>query len=123
MFFVPCANGGSGEWVLFDGELHVITHYVTNGNNYTASDRFLQLVMHGGIGLTTGDRYQANGVTQSWVKGSLQNDQWQWSWVENIRFIGPGPDNNFVRHYLIHATLNANGELTADVYDFSENCQ
>ena len=35
------------------------------------------------------------------------------TFVNNFKFIGQGPDNNFTVHENTHVTFNANGDLTA----------
>ena len=60
---IPCANGGVGEDVLLSGFLHVVTKVTINGNRFHVNQHF-QPQGISGIGQTTGDKYQATGVTQ-----------------------------------------------------------
>ena len=46
-----------------------------------------------GTGETTGDKYQAIGVTQETFKGSFQNGQANDTFVNNFRIIGQAPGN------------------------------
>src|SRR5437870_5725152 len=61
---VPCANGGDGEVVELTGDLHDMFSYTID------SDGGVHLDVHdnpqgvSGTGLTTGDRYQATGLTR-----------------------------------------------------------
>src|ERR1044072_2021382 len=61
--FVPCANGGAGELVLIQGTLHIQQHITIHNNRATIKVHF-QPQGAGGTGLTTGDSYNAVGVTQ-----------------------------------------------------------
>jgi hypothetical protein len=68
--FVPCANGGAGELVDLDGPLHILITFNINGNNVSGKAHF-QPQGISGVGLDTGDKYQATGVTQDHFKGSF----------------------------------------------------
>jgi hypothetical protein len=120
--FVPCADEGAGELVLLEGTLHSLFHITINGNNF-------KMKVHdqpqgiSGTGLTTGDKYQATGVTQQTFGGSFVNGQFSDSYVNNFRIIGQGRGSNFLVHEKFHITLNAKGELTASVDNFSVECK
>ena len=122
LVFVPCADEGAGELVLLEGTLHSLFHITINGNNF-------KIKIHdqpqgiSGTGLTTGDKYQATGVTQQTFGGSFVNGQFSDTFVNNFRIIGQGPGNNFLLHENLHITLNANGELTAGRDNFSVECK
>jgi hypothetical protein len=120
--FVPCANGGAGEVVDFSGDLHAVVSLTINGNNVSGKVHFQP---HGlkGIGQITGDQYNAVGVTQETFKGSLQNDQYTATFVNNFRLIGPGPGNNLQFHENAHVTINANGDVTATVDNVGTDCK
>lgn len=120
--FVPCANGGVGELILVSGTLHVLNHVtISNSNNF-------QVKMHyqpqgiDGVGLTTGDKYQATGVTQSTlhINGPLPIVS---TFVNNFRMIGQGRDNNFLVHQNLHLTINANGEVTVTSVNQNVTCR
>ncbi len=42
---------------------------------------------------------------------------------EIVRVIGQGPDNDRQFHFLSHITIDANGDITATVSDFSFECR
>jgi hypothetical protein len=120
--FIPCANGGAGEVISGDLQLHVLVTSTVNGNNVSGKEHFQP---QGGslIGQTTGDKYQATGVTQDSFQGSLQNGQSTFTFVNNFRMIGPGPGNNFLEHETFHITVNANGDTTVTHDKLSEECK
>src|SRR5512138_1958265 len=62
--FVPCANGGAGEVVHAVGRLHQLITSVVNPNGTVTVKTQFQPQGLTGIGLTSGDTYQATGVTQ-----------------------------------------------------------
>ena len=84
--FVPCAAGGAGEIVDLNGPLHTLITFTINGNNVSGKFHF-QPQGISGVGETTGDKYQATGVTQETFKASLQNGQNNLTFVNNFRII------------------------------------
>src|SRR4029077_13867187 len=110
--FVPCAASGAGEIVDLTGPLHTLITFTINGNNVSGTAHFQPQGLSG-AGETTGDKYQATGVTKDTsFKLSFQNGQAQQTFVNNFRIIGTGPGNNFLVHEVTHITINANGIAT-----------
>ena len=120
--FVPCANGGAGEIVALSGDIHDLFHFVINGNRFKGKVHTQPQGIRG-VGLTTGDRYRGTGVTQETFGGSLVNGQATSTFVKTFLIIGQGPEINFIIHEVVHVTLNAHGELTAVVDNFSVTCK
>ena len=120
--WVPCANGGSGENVLLSGEIHNLYHYTINGNSFTFKGHTNAKGLTG-VGQVTGDKYHATGVSQDIQTGSFVNDQYSWTYVYNFHMIGQGKGNNYLVHETYHYTLNANGELTAYVDNYTVDCK
>jgi len=119
---IPCANGGLGETVTLTGNLHILVTLTINANNVSGK---LQGQPQGisGTGSVTGDKYQGTGVTDQSFKGSLQNGQFETTFINNFRIIGQGPGNNFTVHETLHITINANGTATATVVNTTTDCK
>jgi hypothetical protein len=122
--FVPCANGGAGEFVQLSGELHVLFHVsISDSGQLTIKEHF-QPQGATGVGLTTGDTYQATGVTQGITTvDTVDGFPFETTFVNNFRIIGHGLDNNLLVHTTFHVTVNANGEVTAEVVNTSVECR
>jgi hypothetical protein len=121
--FVPCAAGGAGEIVDLTGPLHTLITLTINGNNVSGTAHFQPQGLSV-TGETTGDKYQATGVTKDTsFKVSFQNGQAQQTFVNNFRIIGTGPGNNFLVHEVAHITINANGIVTVVHDDLSIACK
>jgi hypothetical protein len=120
--FVPCANGGAGESVVLSGSLHVLATATINGNNVSSSTH-TQPQGVSGLGLTTGDKYRATGVTRYDTNFDNVDFPIVTTYVNNFRIIGQGPGNNFTVHQTIHMTINANGDVTADVDNYKIDCK
>ena len=119
--FVPCAVGGAGEVVLLSGNLHLLTHFTEDGSGgfHLVDDANPQGLS--GTGLTSGDKYQGTGGTRFQLNsGPLPLTQ---TFVNNFRIIGEGGGNDLLVHHNMHLTVNANGEVTAVVDNFSVECK
>jgi hypothetical protein len=121
--YVPCAAGGAGEVIEVSGTLHVREHttYDSNGGVHTMALAHPQGVS--GVGLTTGDKYHATGMTMERYNASLAREGSQYTLLNNFRLIGQGKGNNYLVHQNIHVTVNANGEVTADVDNVTFDCR
>ena len=120
--FVPCAAGGAGEIVDLSGPLHTVITLTINGNEVSG---YLHFQPQGisGTGATTGDKYQATGVTRTSFSTSLHNGQANTTFVNNFRIIGQGPGNNFLVHETAHITINADGTVTVNHDNLSTDCR
>jgi len=118
--FVPCANGGAGEFVELSGSLHDLFHVTDTGKG-----KFI-LHFHDnpqgvvGTGLNTGDKYQGTGVTRGTLVLAAGVTQ---TFVNNFKIIGQGTDNNFLVHENFHITVNPDGTVTALHDNFSIECR
>ena len=120
--FIPCAAGGAGEIVDLSGPLHTLISFTINGNNVSGYFHF-QPQGISGTGESTGNKYQATGVTSETFKTSLQNGQANLTYVNNFRIIGQGPGNNYLIHETLHFTINADGTVTVFHDNFSVDCK
>jgi hypothetical protein len=118
--YVPCAAGGAGEDVYLSGTLHMLFHTTLDNSGGYHSKYHFQPQGITGTGLVTGAKYQATGVTQGMDNGKVGFES---TFVNNFKIIGQGPGNNFLIHENFHITVNANGEVTAYVDNFSVECK
>ncbi len=122
--FIPCANDGAGELVQLSGPLHALFHNTISPNGRITFKFHFQPQGIRGMGQTTGDRYQATGETQGTTTfDGVSGFPFETSFVNNFKIIGQGPGNNFLVHENFHVTINANGELTVLVDNFSIACK
>ena len=113
--WVSCANGGLGEYVNLTGELEIQSHSVEDAKGGTHLTTHVRPSGVVGTGVTTGLRYLGVGGTFEGEGYAAAGQATVYTFVNNFRIIGKGPGNNLLVHYTIHQTLNANGEVTADV--------
>ena len=119
---VPCANGGIGETISGDVQLHVLITSTVNGTKVSGKFHF-QPQGSTLVGETTGDVYRATGVTQGTFSESLKNGQFTETFVNNFRMIGPGPGNNILVHETFHITISANGDVTVERESITDECK
>ena len=121
--FVPCANDGAGEFLTISGSLHLLltaTEDSAGGQHLTFH---FQPQGASGVGEDTGDLYRANGVTRG-ATHVIQGDfPFIDTFVNNFRMIGTAGGAKFKVHNTVHVTINANGELSADVDNSSVTCR
>jgi len=108
--FVPCANDGEGEVVILTGEQHLVGHGTFTENGNVRFVTHIQTQNVSGTGEVTGDRYRLVMLNQS-SQGIEGTFPFTFSFVDNIRVIGQGPDNDFWVHQDSHITIDANGEV------------
>jgi hypothetical protein len=118
--FIPCAAGGAGELVVLEGNLHVLLRFTVSANGTVHAASHFQPQGISGVGQTTGDKYQATGVTQDEFNATVGHEE---TFINNFRIIGQENGNNFLVHQTIHMTINANGSVTAFVNMVSVDCR
>lgn len=121
VLFVPCADGGTGEDVAFQGFLHVLITETIDANGVAHTTTHFQPMGIAGTGLTTGDLYRGTGISRDQANGP--EPPFEATFVNNFRLIGQGSGNNLLIHAVSHVTVNANGEVTAEVDLSSNECR
>ena len=118
--WIECLNDGEGEAVQLTGTLHVmfITNLDGDGGFHLKYHFQPQGVV--GVGLATGTVYHGTGVSQGQDNGTVGYENTE---IENFRLISPGSADNFQVHGTLHYTVNANGEATAYVDNYSAECK
>ena len=116
MQFTPTGPGcENAENILLTGSLNVVS---TTANNNT----ILQFHPQGitGIGQTTGTTYRGTGGTIYIVYHP--NDDQTHTYVNNFNIIATKKTGiSSIEHLVLHITVNAQGEITADVNPTEHN--
>ncbi len=118
--FVECADGGNGEEVVLTGDMHFLLAVTLDANGGLHVKDHYQFQGVSGIGQSTGDKYQAVGVSQGTFNGKVG---FTYTFVQNFRIIGQGPGNDFLVHVTFHLTVNADGTTTVFHDNFTIDCK
>lgn len=122
--FVPCADNGNGELIEGTGRLHVLFREEFDSAGGTHYGNHFQPMGLKATGATTGDRYNANGVTQGSTNVGSGGLPLTDTYINNYRMVGTGGNAvSYHVHTTYHITINANGELTAFVDDTRITCE
>jgi hypothetical protein len=123
-YFVPCANGGAGEYVDLSGtftSLFAETSDKNGGRHVVSQGRWTV----SGVGETTGDRYQGSSNTvgtATFAPDELLGEQLR-EVTQRIPVRIVGRQANFSAYIRMHLTYTPDGTLTADVYETSVDCK
>ncbi|MFT3774958.1 MAG: hypothetical protein QM820_57150 [Minicystis sp.] len=116
--FVPC----SGDTVELTGNVHLVFHVTFDdaGGFHVITEGNAQDVR--GVGFPSGRTYHlvSTGINEF---SSSANGASEGTLVSIFEAIGQGPGNNFVEQTTFHITTNANGEVTAEVFEAHAYCR
>ncbi len=115
----PC----TGEDIELTGELHLLSTLTEDGAGGYHAKYHANYAGVSGVGLTTGTKYQINGGFNTEYNIAADGFPSETTAVANYGLIAPGKGNNYKGHALFHITVNANGEVTAEIDSFEVECQ
>jgi len=105
----------TGEDVELSGTIHLVSQTQRDGSEVGHFN--WQNVS--GVGLTSGTTYRASTVDTFRLEAPFPSDIHS---VRSLRLISPGPGDDMLVMFLFHITINANGEITAEVEDVNFEC-
>jgi hypothetical protein len=106
-FFNACTQ----ELVAVSGQVHVLSTSTASGA--TLSGTFHSDFHATGVGQSSGLPYQEEVVANSSFQTSLLNGEATQTFVGRITIAAPGRQDNQTSPISMHATMNANGEITS----------
>jgi hypothetical protein len=115
------SNLCTGELVDFTGTQHLLISSTITPSGKVRSTIHSNLQDVSGTGQETGATFLFKGGSNT--VDVTQTPGLESTIVISFRFIGPGPDNNVQLHEVLHLTVNANGEATANVTLVSLDCR
>jgi hypothetical protein len=117
--YSPCADGE--EFVEFTGFFSGTVHFTINGK--MVAGHFNGVVRLRGVEQSTGTKYEYINAIQNPFTESLVNGQASFTFVGKTALIAQGRDKDWFVSPVFHVTVNANGEVTAEVEGFDEVCK
>ena len=118
----PCAGGRFGEIVVFEGDQHLVFFQSSTANGRLNTKVQWNAESATGIGQYTGLAYRATGVTQEHTVSGAPLPYTETT-INNYHIVGQGQATNMDLHETVHITVNANGEVSAWVTDYSFSCK
>jgi hypothetical protein len=121
-FLNPC----TGETILFRGTVQVFFEEKQDANG--GSHFQVHAHLHGqGVGLTSGDKYVLNETQNNHQNFRVPSESGAANFhiTQSLRVIRQGQDmlgDDFQSEFLLHLTINANGDVTADVVRTESQC-
>jgi hypothetical protein len=117
--FVPCANGGAGEYVHITGStnLQYTISWTDHGFTYGYHATTYRV---DGTGLTSGDTFVGSGNTEGQVMGAWVNEQWLSTFVDQLRLTDA--NTTFIVKSLYHILVNPDGTTEVKLKDQSADC-
>ena len=117
--FVPCANGGAGEFVNLTGSLHVLATVTFDSAGGVHGTLLFNPQNVSGVGSVSGAGYRGTGETLSTFSGNVGAVS---TLVNNFRIIGAGGAASLQVHENVAVVVNANGTVTTSVDHVSVTC-
>lgn len=117
--YVPCANGGAGEYVELSGFINFIYQIQWNDRGFTMiyHDNVHQLT---GVGVSSGETFIASGGTNGTVMGSWVSNQWVGTTTSKVKVVGP--NTNFTVTYKDRITITRDGTVTVENVNITVSC-
>jgi hypothetical protein len=105
----------TGEDVELSGTIHLVSQLQSDGSEVG----HINFQGVSGVGLTSGTTYRSSSVDNFRLAAPYPSDITS---VRSLRLISPGPEDDLLVRFLFHITVNANGEITAEVEDVNFEC-
>lgn len=119
-----CFGDPYTDTVHLTGTIHSTFHLTTDASGGVHFDTHNNYQDVSGIGLLTGDSYQANGTSNASTTANGGPYLSTFTSADEFKLIGQGAGttNNYTAHDTLHYTVNADGTLTAVVHDIVIDC-
>jgi hypothetical protein len=114
---------GCTEPVFLEGTFYTVAHTTIDANG-ERHVKFHFNIQGQGEGESSGDKYVFHSVSNS--HQNFTEDNANFTFSDTARLIRQGsatPTDDFNLIFLVHVTINANGEVTADVAKFEPECK
>ena len=112
----------NGEEVFLSGEILVIYQTTTDALGGIHSKSTLVANQIRGVGSLTGTEYQALGGGRSHINQDTDTAPYIFSNTNMFNVVSQAGTDNLRINYTLHMTINPNGEVTAQVDQFSSTC-
>ncbi|HEX7905455.1 MAG TPA: hypothetical protein VF487_16395 [Chitinophagaceae bacterium] len=117
--YVPCANGGAGEYVQLNGYTNFLytISWTDQGFTYGYHANYHQIK---GVGLSSGQTFVASGNTEGQVAASWLNERWVAIIKDQLRVISS--NTSFVIKNTYHAVTTPGGDVIMNLRENEVKC-
>lgn len=121
--FVPCAAGGSGEFVTILGTVHVQIHETFDRSGGYHFGFMINVVGAAGVGQDTGEMYRSTGGNKEVNNIGADDLPFVGTFVNVFNLIGTAGGEFLRVHNTLHVTVNSNGMVSAVIDNSSVTCE
>lgn len=114
-------NSCTGDQITIEGTSHVLFHATITPTGSSHAKLQINFNLQG-VNAVSGIRYVVNETVSSTSADNV-NGASVFNTVSHLNVIAQGSEDNLVVRTEIHATFNANGELTSSRFVFTTECQ
>jgi hypothetical protein len=118
--FVPCANGGAGEYVHISGSTNFLNTISWTDHGFTFGYHANTYRIEG-TGVISGEKFVGSAHTEGQVFGSFVNSQWVYSFVDQIKL--NGSSTSFLLKNKYHITVNPDGDVEVVLKGQETDCK
>ncbi|HEX8140657.1 MAG TPA: hypothetical protein VF544_24025 [Pyrinomonadaceae bacterium] len=115
------ANSCTGDTVTINGTSHVLFTATGSPGGHSNAQFHINFALQG-VNQTSGTKYVVNETVQATTESS-ENGAFVFNTVSHLNVVSQGSEDNLLVRTEIHATFNANGELTSSRFVFTVECQ
>jgi hypothetical protein len=115
------ANSCTGDQITIDGTSHVLFHVTTTESGHSNEKLEINFALRG-VNTTSGIKYVVNETVTATTASNV-NGAFVFNTVSHLNVISQGSEDNLLLRTEIHATFNANGELTSSKFVFTVECR
>ena len=118
--FVPCANGGAGEYVHISGSTNFLNTISWTDHGFTFGYHANTYRMEG-TGATSGEKFIGSAHTEGQVFGTWESSQWVYSFIDQIKLVGSS--TSFVIKNKYHITVSQDGDVEVVLQGQETECR
>ena len=118
--YVPCANGGAGEYVHLNGRTNFLYTISWTDHGFTYGYHANSYAIKG-VGLTSGEQFVASGTTEGQVAASWVNERWIAIITDQLRVTAP--NTSFVVKNKYHVTTTPDGDALINLREQEVECK
>lgn len=122
-FYVPCGNGGVGEWVTFSGSLHLTESTTIDANGGFHYVWIVNPMGVTGVGEDSGDVFNGVGCTRQTVYVAPDAMPLTATYVDSFGVIGRGQAPNLFIKTIDRFTIDANGNVATAILFTEVTCR